>query len=33
MTALLAAAARFLTGLLEVLDRRLDDLTYRWGWR
>lgn len=33
MTALLALIGRLLTGLVELLDPRLDDLSYRWGWR
>jgi len=33
MTALLAAVVRFVTGLVEVIDRHLDSLSYRWGWR
>jgi len=33
VTALLAAIARFLLGVVEVIDQHLDDLSYRWGWR
>lgn len=33
MTAVLAALGRFLVGLVEVIDRRLDSRSYRWGWR
>lgn len=33
MTALIAAIARLVTGLLEVVDHRMASLSYRWGWR
>lgn len=33
MTALLALIGRLLVGVAELIDARLDSLTYRWGWR